>query len=63
MYVRFEVFMAMKIHIVVLRVVTPCSDVVGHQWWKMEAAWSSRMPTISLHGVTTHETTTFILIM
>jgi len=55
--------MAMKIHIVVLRVVTPCSDVVGHQWWKMEAAWSSRMPTISLHGVTTHETTTFILIM
>jgi len=29
--VRLEIFTVMRIHVVVFRIVTPCSDVVGYQ--------------------------------
>jgi len=63
----FEVFTERKNQIAVSCVVTPCSDVVGHQCFggpcclhlhctvKMEAAWSSKRwyPTTSLNDIPT----------
>jgi len=50
LYDRQEVFTTMKIQVVVLRAVTPCSDVVGYQCFggpcsaslKMEVPWPSK---------------------
>jgi hypothetical protein len=58
--VRFEVFTAVKIKVVVFWVVMLCSVVVGYQHFrvKMEVKSSTKQwcPTAILHTVTTHKT-------
>jgi hypothetical protein len=49
---RFEVFMAVKIHVEVFWVVTPCSVVVRYQRF---GVW---YPITTLNGVTTQKTST-----
>jgi len=62
-YVRFEVFKAVKIQVVVFWVVTPCSDVLGYRRFGgsycLQQGPSKRgYPTAWLHDVTTQKTTT-----
>jgi hypothetical protein len=47
----FKIFTAMMIQVVVFRVLTPCSDVVGYLALKMEAARSSE--TLVSYHITT----------
>jgi hypothetical protein len=74
--VRFVVFTAMEIHVEVFWVMTPCSDVVGYKrfgglcwfqlqgemnwWWKQEGPPKHWYPTITIHGVTTQKTSTWV---
>jgi hypothetical protein len=50
---RFEAIMAVKIQVEIIYVVTPCSIMVGYQYFslKMEAAWTYKM-SVSYHNTT-----------